>query len=57
MDNIITNIKSLPDVDKKFKSKVLKLKLDRNILKHSIMNVPYNVTAIGIADKLTHHFT
>lgn len=56
VENIIENIKNLPDNDLQFKSKILKIRLDRTFLKHSIMTVPYNVTAIGIADKLAAHF-
>nr|QWO71453.1 RNA polymerase [Calocybe gambosa] len=57
VQNIITNIENLPNNDEHFKSKLLKLNLNRTILKHSIMTVPYNVTSIGIADKLSEHFS
>jgi hypothetical protein len=54
--NIIKNINNLPDSDSILKFKLLKLNLTRKILKHSIMTVPYNVTPIGIADKIATVF-
>src|SRR6202030_1480025 len=39
-----------------FKNKILNLNLNRNFLKTSIMTVAYNVTTIGIADKLATSF-
>jgi DNA-dependent RNA polymerase len=39
-----------------FKEKMLSLKLSRQWLKHSIMTIPYNVTEIGITEKLLEHF-
>nr|QWO71452.1 RNA polymerase [Calocybe cyanea] len=57
IDNINFNLKNLPEDYSIFKNKILKLDLNRKILKHPIMTVPYNVTAIGIADKLANHFS
>ena len=34
----------------------MKLDLSRKMLKHAIMTVPYNVTNVGISDKLTENF-
>ena len=34
----------------------MKLDLNRKMLKHSIMTVPYNVTFIGISDKIAESF-
>nr|ADO51620.1 rnapol [Moniliophthora roreri] len=54
--NILNNIENLPETDSLFKSKISKIDLSRKMLKHSIMTVPYNVTNIGIADKIAEYF-
>ena len=54
--NILVNIENLPEEDYIFKNKLLKLNLNRKMLKQSIMTVPYNVTMIGIADKIAENF-
>lgn len=54
--NVVNTIENLPDSDSHLKNKLLKLNLKRSFLKHSIMTVPYNVTNIGIADKLSEQF-
>lgn len=56
IENINTVIKNLPEEDSILKNKIMKLDLNRKMLKQSIMTVPYNVTAIGIADKLAVNF-
>ena len=58
LDEIVKIINSIPDngFNKGFKDKILKLNIDRKWLKHSIMTIPYNVTNIGISDKLTKYF-
>jgi len=61
LEQIIVIIKELPtddnqDTNKIFKDKILKLKIDRKWLKHTIMTIPYNVTNIGISDKLIIYF-
>ena len=54
--NIKLNIENLPEEDYILKNKILKLNLNRKMLKQSIMTVPYNVTMIGIADKISENF-
>ena len=50
IEKIVEEIGALEDI--KLRDKYNKLHLSRKLLKQSIMTVPYNVTAIGIADKL-----
>ena len=58
LDQLAEVFKFIPDDGKlkSFKDKVLQLNLNRSWLKHSIMTIPYNVTDIGISDKLSKHF-
>ena len=58
LDQLVEVFKLIPYDGKlsSFKEKVLQLKINRSWLKHSIMTIPYNVTDIGISDKLSKHF-
>ena len=58
LDQLVEAFKSIPDDGKlkSFKDKILHLNINRSWLKHSIMTIPYNVTNIGIADKLGKYF-
>ena len=53
---LLKTIQEIPESDKLFKEKLLSLKFDRKILKVIIMTIPYNVTNIGISDKLIENF-
>nr|QWO71443.1 RNA polymerase [Termitomyces sp. T8] len=58
IDEFIKVIYSIPDNGKliELKQKFLKLKITRKWLKNSIMTIPYNVTNIGIVEKLEKKF-
>jgi hypothetical protein len=54
--SIKETIEKLPISESVFKEKLNMIDLNRKMLKTSIMTVPYNVTTIGIADKLAENF-
>ena len=54
IDKITLVIKDLPDSD--MRNKLSQLTITRKWIKQSIMTVPYNVTTLGIADKLGEKF-
>jgi DNA-directed RNA polymerase len=58
IDNLIEVIKNLPDKEETiaFKQKLLSLDLNRKWLKHPIMTIPYNVTSMGITEKIEKQF-
>lgn len=58
IDEILNMLKNedLPNEIKLLKEKLDKLNINRKWLKQSIMTIPYNVTNIGIADKLSSSF-
>jgi DNA-dependent RNA polymerase len=55
IDQIKLYLKDLPNNDL-YKDKLLNLDINRKWLKQSIMTIPYNVTDIGISDKLIENF-
>jgi DNA-directed RNA polymerase len=54
--SIWESIDNLPEEDELLKIKLKNLNLTRKFFKTPIMTVPYNVTSIGIADKLQENF-
>jgi len=54
IDKILEVIEDLPDVV--LKNKLKELNITRKWIKQSIMTVPYNVTILGISDKLAENF-
>jgi hypothetical protein len=54
IDKILEVIADLPDVT--LKNKLKQLNITRKWIKQSIMTVPYNVTTMGISDKLAEKF-
>jgi len=54
IDRILGVIADLLDVE--FKNKLKQLNITRKWIKQSIMTVPYNVTTMGISDKLAEKF-
>ena len=58
LNQLIEVIKSIPDdgYNKVLKDKLLQIKINRKWLKHCIMTIPYNVTPMGLSDKLMKLF-
>lgn len=54
IDKILDVIADLPDIV--LKNKLKELNITRKWIKQSIMTVPYNVTILGISDKLAENF-
>lgn len=45
------------ELDQHPKENLRNIRLNRNIIKKSVMTVPYNITLTGVGDQLRQHFT